>query len=91
MVTLGSPHPKAGTYAAQVISSIAAIEIPSELWPDLITQLLAFASDQGNVGLRMNALTTIGQICEVVVCIIYIVNASLIAILIHVLRSHHPR
>jgi len=66
MVTLGSPHPKAGTYAAQVISSIAAIEIPSELWPDLITQLLAFASDQGNVGLRMNSLTTIGQICEVV-------------------------
>lgn len=73
MVTLGSPHPKAGTYSAQVISSIAAIEIPAELWPDLITQLLAFASDQSNVGLRMNALTTIGQICEVVVRILYIV------------------
>ncbi|QRV75010.1 importin subunit beta-1 [Ceratobasidium sp. AG-Ba] len=64
--TLGSPNPKAGTYAAQVISSIAAIEVPVDMWPDLITQLLAFASDQSNVGLRMNALTTIGQICEVV-------------------------
>lgn len=91
MVTLGSPHPKAGTYAAQVISSIAAIEIPSELWPDLITQLLAFASDQGNVGLRMNSLTTIGQICEVVVRIIDVVYVYLAAILIYVLRSHQPR
>jgi importin subunit beta-1 len=67
LLTLASPHPKAGTHAAQVISSIAAIEIPVDLWPDLITQLLGFASDQTNTGLRMNALTTIGQICEVVV------------------------
>lgn len=67
MLTLGSPQSKAGTYAAQVISSIAAIEVPAELWPDLITQLLTFASDTANTGLRMNALTTIGQICEVVV------------------------
>ncbi|KAG8783278.1 karyopherin beta [Ceratobasidium sp. 428] len=66
LLTLASPHPKAGTHAAQVISSIAAIEIPHDMWPDLITQLLGFASDQTNVGLRMNALTTIGQICEVV-------------------------
>jgi importin subunit beta-1 len=67
MMTLASPQPRAGTYAAQVVSSIAAIEVPSEMWPDLITQLLTFASDASNVGLRMNALTTIGQICEVVV------------------------
>lgn len=68
MMTLGSPQPKAGTYAAQVISSIAAIEVPLDMWPDLITQLLTFAQDASNIGLRMNALTTIGQICEVVVC-----------------------
>ncbi|CUA76060.1 Importin subunit beta-1 [Rhizoctonia solani] len=66
MATLGSPQPRAGTFAAQVVSAIAAIEVPSEQWPDLITQLLAFASDASNVGLRMNALTAIGQICEVV-------------------------
>ncbi|CCO28895.1 Importin subunit beta-1 AltName: Full=Importin-95 [Rhizoctonia solani AG-1 IB] len=66
MSTLGSPQPRAGTFAAQVISAIAAIEVPAEQWPDLITQLLAFASDASNVGLRMNALTAIGQICEVV-------------------------
>ncbi|CAE6410786.1 unnamed protein product [Rhizoctonia solani] len=66
MTTLGSPQPRAGTFAAQVISAIAAIEVPAEQWPDLITQLLTFASDGSNVGLRMNALTAIGQICEVV-------------------------
>ncbi|CAE6425113.1 unnamed protein product [Rhizoctonia solani] len=66
MATLGSPQPRAGTFAAQVVSAIAAIEVPAEQWPDLITQLLAFASDASNVGLRMNALTAIGQICEVV-------------------------
>ncbi|CAE6435242.1 unnamed protein product, partial [Rhizoctonia solani] len=66
MATLGSPQPRAGTFAAQVVSAIAAIEVPNDQWPDLITQLLAFASDASNVGLRMNALTAIGQICEVV-------------------------
>ncbi|CAE6515837.1 unnamed protein product [Rhizoctonia solani] len=66
MATLASPQPRAGTFAAQVVSAIAAIEVPNEQWPDLITQLLAFASDASNVGLRMNALTAIGQICEVV-------------------------
>ncbi|KAF8754140.1 ribosomal protein import innucleus [Rhizoctonia solani] len=66
MATLGSPQPRAGTFAAQVISAIAAIEVPAEQWLDLITQLLTFASDGSNVGLRMNALTAIGQICEVV-------------------------
>ncbi|KAG8764127.1 karyopherin beta [Ceratobasidium sp. 423] len=66
MATLASPQPRAGTFAAQVVSAIAAIEVPNEQWPDLITQLLTFASDASNVGLRMNALTAIGQICEVV-------------------------
>ncbi|CAE7136761.1 unnamed protein product [Rhizoctonia solani] len=66
MATLASPQHRAGSFAAQVVSAIAAIEVPNDQWPDLITQLLAFASDASNGGLRMNALTAIGQICEVV-------------------------
>jgi hypothetical protein len=91
MSTLGSPQPRAGTFAAQVISAIAAIEVPAEQWPDLITQLLAFASDASNVGLRMNALTAIGQICEVVVRDNYSFPNSSRITRIYALHSHHPR
>ena len=44
LTTLGSNSSKAGAVAAQIISAIAAVELPSDQWPDLIGQLLGFVN-----------------------------------------------
>lgn len=61
--TLASKDGRAGQSAAQFISSIAAIEIPKNEWPQLMSVLVA------NVGtgadhLKQASLATIGFICE---------------------------
>ena len=61
--TLGSSSTQAGTAAAQVISSIAAIELPKEQWPDLMASLVKNVSD-GADHQKQASLTTIGYICE---------------------------
>lgn len=66
LMTLGSPEPRAGTVAAQVVAAVAAIEIPQGMWPDLVAQLLAAVGDVSNPRLRQAALQAIGFTCEVV-------------------------
>ncbi|KAL9616782.1 MAG: hypothetical protein Q9160_008379 [Pyrenula sp. 1 TL-2023] len=60
--TLGS-DPRAGQSAAQLIASIAAIELPRNQWPDLMPALVQNVG-QGNDILKQNSLTAIGYICD---------------------------
>lgn len=60
--TLGS-DPRAGQSAAQLIASIAAIELPRNQWPDLMPALVQNVG-QGNDLLKQSSLTTIGYICD---------------------------
>ncbi|WFD36169.1 karyopherin Kap95 [Malassezia cuniculi] len=66
LMTLGSAEPRAGTVAAQVVAAVAAIELPQNMWPDLIAQLLTAIGDVSNPRLRQAALQAIGFTCEVV-------------------------
>ncbi|KAI9802110.1 MAG: karyopherin beta [Piccolia ochrophora] len=61
--TLASNDGRAGQSAAQLIASIAAIEIPRDLWPDLMQTLVQNVGD-ASVHLKQASLTTIGFICE---------------------------
>lgn len=68
LMTLGSTTQRAGGVAAQVVSAIAAVELPAAAWPDLIELLLSFVNNPDNVNLRIATLQTIGFICETIVC-----------------------
>ncbi|KAH7316620.1 armadillo-type protein [Stachybotrys elegans] len=61
--TLSSSNTQAGTAAAQVVASIAAIELPRNQWPDLMTILVKNVSE-GADHQKQTSLTTIGYICE---------------------------
>lgn len=61
--TLGSANTQAGTAAAQVISSIAAIELPRNQWTELLPYLVKNVSE-GADHQKQASLTTIGYICE---------------------------
>lgn len=61
--TLSSSNTQAGTAAAQVISSIAAIELPRDQWNDLLPFLVKNVSE-GADHQKQASLTTIGYICE---------------------------
>ncbi|KAF5017430.1 hypothetical protein F66182_10643, partial [Fusarium sp. NRRL 66182] len=61
--TLNSSNTQAGTAAAQVISSIAAIELPRGQWNDLLPYLVKNVSE-GADHQKQASLTTIGYICE---------------------------
>ncbi|UPK96428.1 hypothetical protein LCI18_007363 [Fusarium solani-melongenae] len=61
--TLSSSNTQAGTAAAQVISSIAAIELPRGQWSDLLPFLVKNVSE-GADHQKQASLTTIGYICE---------------------------
>ncbi|KAL6813285.1 armadillo-type protein [Trichoderma sp. SZMC 28013] len=61
--TLSSSNTRAGNAAAQVISSIAAIELPRNQWPDLLPFLVKNVSE-GADHQKQASLTTIGYICE---------------------------
>jgi importin subunit beta-1 len=65
--TLGSPVQRAGAFAAQVVSAIAAIELPAQKWPELIPTLLEFVQNQENTLLRVSTLQAVGFICEIIV------------------------
>ncbi|KAG8215304.1 armadillo-type protein [Butyriboletus roseoflavus] len=64
LVTLASPIVKAGSFAAQVVAAIAAVELPHDQWPDLIELLLGFVNNSTNTNLKIATLQTIGYICE---------------------------
>ncbi|RDW92596.1 hypothetical protein BP5796_01990 [Coleophoma crateriformis] len=60
---LASNNALAGQAAAQVVSSIAAIELPRDQWPELMTSLVRSVGE-GSDHLKQACLTTIGFICE---------------------------
>ncbi|OAA60553.1 importin beta-1 subunit [Niveomyces insectorum RCEF 264] len=61
--TLSSTNNQAGQAAAQVVAAIAAVELPRNLWPELMPHLVQAVS-QGEVHQKQASLTTIGFICE---------------------------
>lgn len=61
--TLASNNAQAGQASAQVIASIAAIELPRDQWPELLPSLVKNVGD-GADHLKQASLTTIGFICE---------------------------
>lgn len=61
--TLASKDGRAGQSAAQFISSIAAIEIPKNEWPQLMPVLVANVGE-GTDHLKQASLATIGFICD---------------------------
>jgi importin subunit beta-1 len=61
--TLASPNAQAGQAAAQVVASIAAIELSRNQWPELMHALVRNVSD-GTAHQKQASLTTIGFICE---------------------------
>jgi importin subunit beta-1 len=67
LVILASPQPRAGAVAAQVVSAIAAVELPVGQWPDIIEILLGFINTSDDTNLKIATLQTIGYICETIV------------------------
>ncbi|OTB04686.1 hypothetical protein M426DRAFT_150492 [Hypoxylon sp. CI-4A] len=61
--TLASTNAQAGQAAAQVISSIATIELPRNQWPTLL-QVLVENVSSGAPHQKQASLTCIGYICE---------------------------
>ncbi|ROW10392.1 hypothetical protein VMCG_01647 [Cytospora schulzeri] len=61
--TLSSNNAQAGQAAAQVVASIAGIELPRNQWQDLMGVLVRNVSD-GTPHQKQASLTTIGFICE---------------------------
>ncbi|CDO70451.1 hypothetical protein BN946_scf184999.g92 [Trametes cinnabarina] len=64
LMALASTAGKVGTVAAQVVSAIAAVELPHGQWMNVITTLLGFVSEQSSTNLRVATLQAIGFICE---------------------------
>jgi importin subunit beta-1 len=62
--TLASQDSRAGLSSAQVLASIAAVELPVGQSQDMIGQLLSQMGDISNVNLRRATLQAIGFICE---------------------------
>lgn len=61
--TLASSNARAGNAAAQVVSAIAAIELPRDQWNDLLPFLVKNVTE-GADHQKQASLTTIGYICE---------------------------
>lgn len=61
---LASQDSRAGLSSAQVLASIAAVELPVGQSQDMIGQLLSQMGDVSNVNLRRATLQAIGFICE---------------------------
>ncbi|KAH6667516.1 armadillo-type protein [Halenospora varia] len=60
---LASNNTQAGQAAAQVVASVAAIELPREQWAELMPSLVRNVGEGGD-HLKQSSLTTIGFICE---------------------------
>lgn len=61
--TLSSSNARAGNAAAQVVSAVAAIELPRDQWNDLLPYLVKNVTE-GADHQKQASLTTIGYICE---------------------------
>ncbi|KAI6040079.1 hypothetical protein EDC04DRAFT_2999981 [Pisolithus marmoratus] len=64
LVTIASPLLRAGGFFAQVIASIASVELLHNQWPDLIKLLLGFVNNPTDTNLRIMMLQMIGYICK---------------------------
>ncbi|KAF4611535.1 hypothetical protein D9613_003835 [Agrocybe pediades] len=91
LITLGSSNSKAGAFASQVVSAIAAVELPQGQWSDLIEILLGFVNNQTNVNLRIATLQTIGYICEAIKPeILSLRSNEILTAVIHGARKDEP-
>ncbi|KIM41758.1 hypothetical protein M413DRAFT_137569 [Hebeloma cylindrosporum] len=91
LMTLGSSNAKAGTFASQVVSAIAAVELPQSQWPELIEILLGFVNNQSNANLRIATLQTIGYICEAIKPeILSLRSNEILTAVIHGARKEEP-
>ena len=64
MSTLGSEDIKAGQSAAQFLAAIASIDIPRELWPELMETLVNNVTNGPGPRIKQASLQAIGYICE---------------------------
>eukprot|EP01118_Nematostelium_gracile_P005236 TRINITY_DN1640_c0_g1_i1.p1 TRINITY_DN1640_c0_g1~~TRINITY_DN1640_c0_g1_i1.p1 ORF type:complete len:873 (-),score=271.61 TRINITY_DN1640_c0_g1_i1:208-2763(-) len=64
LATLPSPERAARATAAQVVAKIAVIELPKNLWPELIPQLLSNMGSQESEAVKQSSLEALGYICE---------------------------
>lgn len=62
--TLQDPAVDAARTAALVIAKVAAIDLPKNMWPELISALLNNMTQTANVGLRHATLEALGYVCE---------------------------
>ncbi|PVV02127.1 hypothetical protein BB560_003428 [Smittium megazygosporum] len=63
LLTLSSADEFASSTAAQAIAAVAAIELPKNEWPDIVTELMSYVVST-NDNLKIASLKTIGYICE---------------------------
>ncbi|KII83643.1 hypothetical protein PLICRDRAFT_180247 [Plicaturopsis crispa FD-325 SS-3] len=91
LMTLGSTSQKAGAVGAQVVAAIAAVELPSDQWPELIGLLLEFVNNQNNTNMKMAALQAIGFICETIKPeILSLRSNEILTAVIHGARKEEP-
>ncbi|EGN91784.1 hypothetical protein SERLA73DRAFT_100127 [Serpula lacrymans var. lacrymans S7.3] len=91
LMTLGSPIPKAGAVAAQVVAAIASVELPQEEWPDLIETLLRFVNSSNDSNLKIATLQAIGFICESIKPeILSLRSNEILTAVIHGARKEEP-
>lgn len=65
LAALSASSNAVGTAAAQVVQSIAFVELPLDQWPELMTNLLQnLASPSSSINLKRSTLEAIGFICE---------------------------
>lgn len=65
--TLASDLREARGVAALVIAKIAAIEVPHNMWPELVELLLHNISTSQSKDLQQSTFETLGYICEEVI------------------------
>ncbi|KAK7039221.1 karyopherin Kap95 [Paramarasmius palmivorus] len=92
LMTLGSAHQKAGTFASQVVAAIASVELPNGDWQDLIEILLGFVNNnQNNTNLKIATLQAIGFICEQIKPEILALRSNeILTAVIHGARKEEP-
>jgi importin subunit beta-1 len=65
-MTLAAPDHQTSSQSANFIASIAAIEIPRDEWPELMTTLVE-SVQTGSKSLKLGSYKAIEYICETVV------------------------
>ncbi|KAJ8508823.1 hypothetical protein ONZ45_g8947 [Pleurotus djamor] len=91
LAALASTTQKAGSVAAQVVSALAAVDLPNNQWGDLIGTLLANVNQATNTNLRIATLQAIGFICESIKPeILSLRSNEILTAVIHGARKEEP-